>query len=175
MTHASQRRTRRTKRGSRHEVRAWLGKDLYDRLSREAAARELNLSQCVREILNSYFEIERERAGASTGSVRDGRTLDTQPFSAMLEATELRMSALLQERGEELAALDSTICVLAAMIQQAYLGLIARLPTIPKSERRERDQIARQALLAWLDSVEGVVQSNQSAVLHALEAARRGR
>ena len=31
------------------------------------------------------------------------------------------------------------------------------------------------AMFAWLDSVEGVVQSNQSAVLHALEAARRGR
>ncbi len=175
MAHASERRTRRIKRGSRHEVRAWLGKDLYDRLSREAAARELNLSQCMREILNSYFEIERERSDGLTGSARDGQTLDTQPFRVLLEATELRISALLQERGEELAALDSTICVLAAMIQQAYLGLVARLPTIPEFERPERDQIARQALRAWLDSVEGVVRSNESAVLRALEAARRGR
>lgn len=161
MGEARNRSKRRAKRGSRHEVRVWLGKDLYDRLSREAAARELNLSQCIRELLGSHFELEREWSPPWESS---SIAPDVPAAQSLFEALAERLTEPLREREENLAAIDTSVRTLAAMIQQAYLGVVARLPPIPESERAERHEAARRALDAWSETVLGVVRSGGASV-----------
>ena len=43
---------------ARHELRAWMDREGYERLLREAAARDLSTSKCVRECLHEYFSLK---------------------------------------------------------------------------------------------------------------------
>lgn len=168
MGEARNRSKRRAKRGSRHEVRVWLGKDLYDRLSREAAARELNLSQCIRELLSSHFELQGDWSAAWRDLPTGGGPTDVLGNQTLLRSVDERLTSLIGDSGDEFASIDAEVEVVAAMIQQAYLGIVARLPPLPDAEKDERHNAARRALDAWVESVADVCRGGGAVPLAAV-------
>ena len=165
---ASKTRSRRTRRGSRHEVRTWLGKDLFDRLSREAAARELNLSQCVRDLLREHFELQLEAAEVLAGRRPGDRSPQSSPVCALLEATEARISALLAECRAEVGDVESEVRLVASMVQQAYLGVLSRLPPFSSQERESLIESVQRSHKSWEESVATVFQEGGPRLLQVV-------
>ena len=137
--------------GARHEVRAWLSRDTYDRLSREASARHGTLSQAVRECLEEYFVLKQEIASALTpapgGETTTGEGM--RLAHALLDENARRIVSEIQRRDARLEALLEKIRLVGCMVDRAYLSLVARLPDVEPSLRAARLAAAEESTRRW--------------------------
>ena len=155
--HDRQERPVRLSQGrARHEIRVWLGRDLYDRVLREAAARGTTTSNCVREALDEYFVLKQQAAlalGVGAGEGDQPEATGRRLSHTLLDALEQRLVG--EIRGTEVQAdgLAEKIRLLACMIDQAYQGLVGRLPDVPAALRESRIAAADEATTRWRAAV----------------------
>lgn len=144
-------RRRRRSVGARHELRAWLSRDTYDRLSREASARHATLSHCVRECLDEYFGLKQEIASALTPSSGDAATSaeGMRLAHALLDENARRIVSEIERRDARLETLLDQIRRVGCMVDRAYLGLVARLPDIEPRLRAARLAEAEEKTRRW--------------------------
>ncbi len=137
--------------GARHEVRAWLSRDTYDRLGREASARHGTLSQSVRECLDEYFVLKQEIASALTPTPDEGATPGEgmRLAHALLDENARRIVAEIARRDARLEALLDKIGLVGCMVDRAYLSLVARLPDVEPSLRAARLAAAEEGTRRW--------------------------
>ena len=144
-------RRRQRSVGARHEVRVWLSRDTYDRVAREASARRGTLSQSVRECLEEYFLLKQEIASALTPSPGEGATTGegVRLAHALLDDQERRIVAEIERRDARLEAVLDHVRLVGCMVDQAYFGLVARLPDIEPGLRTARRAAAEEATRRW--------------------------
>jgi hypothetical protein len=141
---------------ARHEIRVWLGRDLYDRVLREAAARGTTTSHCVRECLDEYFVLKQQAAlalGIGSGGGRAPHAAGQRLSHALLDALEQRVVSEIRSTEVHLDGVAEKIRLLACMIDQAYQGLVGRLPEVPPDLREARIATAEEATRRWRRAV----------------------
>jgi hypothetical protein len=119
------------------ELRIWLGRELYERVSREAAIRGMSLSGVARTCLQEYFALRDELASSiedDTGG--QGIRSPSKTLHLLIAQAEARIRSGLQGQDEELAQIRRTLRKLEIMADQQYLGLMVHLPE-PSARRYE--------------------------------------
>lgn len=143
----------------RFEVRAYLGPDLHARVCVEAAARRQSLSHTVRAALTTYYTLSDEVVTAFDSveptSANEGRRTVTHK---LLGETEERLAATIDRQAERISRALDRLDLLAAMVDQLYLGLMVHLPEVPSDLRRaavangqRRHSLWRRAVVQLLE------------------------
>jgi hypothetical protein len=141
---------------ARHEIRVWLGRDLYDRVLREAAARGTTTSQCVRECLDEYFLLKQQAAlalGVGAEGADAPQAAGQRLSHALLDALEQRVVSEIRGTRVHLDGVGEKIRLLGCMIDQAYQGLVGRLPDVVPELREARIASVEQSTWRWRRAV----------------------
>jgi hypothetical protein len=142
-----------------HEVRVYVGGDLYERLVREAASRRITVSECVRADLGEFYAIKDELMAPL--EVRDGGgEVRRRIIHQLLAEMEMRLIAGLDRLSVEFGdAVARQSVLLASMIDQAYTGISVFLDgEIPAEARDARVESARLRITAWKNGVARLIQ-----------------
>jgi len=152
----------RRQRRSQFELRSYAGADLYERVLREAAARRLSISECVRTDLSEYYAIRDELTECV--HVHESEP-DGEPrkriVHTLLAEMETRLVAGLDRQG---AIFEESLNVLAWMIERSYLGLILHLPEVREGESDQRARSARLRHAAWKKEVRRCIEMDGPAI-----------
>lgn len=137
----------------RHEIRSMAGAELYSRLLREAAARGLTVSECVRRELEELYAFRDELGDALRIAGGDGAPARGL-FDAALKGLEGRMAGNFGAQLERLDRIERDLARLEAMIDRFYLGVMLHLEDVPEQLRAGRLKRASERHRAWLEVVE---------------------
>lgn len=147
---------------ARHEIRSFAGAELYSRLLREAAARGMTVSECVRRELEELYAFRDELGDALRIAGADGAPARGL-FDAALKGLEARLAGGF---GVQLARLERVALDLArleAMIDRFYLGVMLHLEDVPEQHRSARLKRASERHRAWLEVVERMAATSSGA------------
>ncbi len=139
----------------RHEIRSFAGTDLYGRLLREAAARNITVSECVRRELEELYAF-RDELGDALRIAGDEGTPARGLFDAALKGLEARLAGNFGAQMGRLDRIDRALARLEAMIDRFYLGVMLHLEDVPEQLRPARLKRASERHRAWLEVVERV-------------------
>lgn len=138
---------------ARHEIRSFAGAELYSRLLREAAARGMTVSECVRRELEELYAYRDEFGDALRIAGTDG-TPARGLFDAALKGLEARLAGNFGVQLERLERVTLDLARLEAMIDRFYLGVMLHLEDVPDQQRSARLKRASERHRAWLEVVE---------------------
>jgi hypothetical protein len=150
-------------RGKRrpYEVRAYVSRELYDRLLREAAARHLNVSECLRADLEEFYAIRDELASAVSAKAAEtspGRRI----MHTLLSEMEARIAADITSQAPRLLEIEKRLAQVAAMIDRHYAGMMLHLPEVPDSDAKARSTSALNRYRAWKRAVTELLQDDET-------------
>jgi hypothetical protein len=140
----------------RHEIRSFAGAELYGRLLREAAARGMTVSECVRRELEELYAFRDELGDALRIASGDGAPARGL-FDAALKGLEARLAGNFGAQLERLERVNTNLARLEAMIDRFYLGVMLHLEDVPEQLRSVRLKRASERHRAWLEVVERMV------------------
>lgn len=120
-----------------HRVRASIGSALYERILREAAARRLSVSHCIRVDLQELYAIRAELA-RPVEMTAPGPGKRSALLHRLLAKTETRLAADLGRQLGELDALRDAVRRLEVMLDRQYVGLMLYLPEVPAESEDTR-------------------------------------
>ncbi|MCZ7618411.1 MAG: hypothetical protein M5U32_08895 [Myxococcota bacterium] len=140
---------------ARYEIRSYAGAELYGRVVREAAARGMTVSECVRRELEDLYAYRDALADALRIAGDDGG-----PARGLLEAAlkglEARLVGNFAVQLQRLDRLISDQSRLEAMIDRFYLGVMLHLEDVPDHVRPARLKRAAERHRAWRDVVDRI-------------------
>jgi hypothetical protein len=143
----------------RHEVRAYVGHEVYSRLLREAAARGITVSQVIRNDLAEYYAIRDELAAPLEVQAGSNGEPARRIIHRLLNEMEVRLVASLDRlSGHFWESLEFQGILLASMIDQVYLGVMLHSPDVPEELRKERVRRGNDRHAAWRESVATLVR-----------------
>ena len=151
-----------------HELRAYVGADLYERLVREAASRRITVSECVRADLREFYAIKDELMAPL--EVRGGGgEVRRRIIHQLLAEVETRLIAGLDQLSVEFSnAVGRQSVLLASMIDQAYTGIMVFLDgEIPAEARDARVESARLRVTAWRNGVARLIEEGGPKLLQS--------
>jgi hypothetical protein len=138
----------------RHEVRAYVGVDLYERLVRETAARRITVAECLRRDLAAHYALRDELAEPFE---RDRRRSGERPLvHRLLGEMETRLAAELGTGADQRAEISAQITRVEAMIDRLYFGIMLHLAEVPDEARPARAASADERYRSWRKAVEGI-------------------
>lgn len=138
-------------RRSQYELRCYAGIDLYERVLREAAARRMSVSQCVRMDLSDYYAIRDELIGAvQVAETKSGGDVSRRIMHTLLAEMETRIVAGLDRQGSTFA---ESLNVIAWMIDAAVSSILCAFPDDRPGVYQPR-LTAGQRHQAWRTAVE---------------------
>ena len=146
----------------RHEIRSFAGAELYGRLLREAAARNITVSECVRRELEELYAF-RDELGDGLRIAGDDGTPARGLFDAALKGLEARLAGNFGAHLERLDRITSDLARLEAMIDRFYLGVMLHLEDVPEQLRPARLKRASERHRAWLEVVERIARAPSGA------------
>ena len=136
-----------------HRVRASVGSALYERILREAAARRLSVSHCIRLDLQELYAI-RDELARPIEMTAPGPGKRSALLHRLLAETETRLAADLGRQLGELDALRDAVRRLEVMLDRQYVGLMLYLPEVPAKSEDARARGALRRYEAWKEAVE---------------------
>jgi len=159
---------------ARNELRAWMDQEGYQRLLREAAARNVSASRCVRECLWEYFSLKDTMAlpPEVEANDRSGHRAGRRPAS-LLEAVELAITGALRQSQEQHHALLEKFRHLACMLDQAYQGIVVRLVQPDSATRDARIAYADESARRWRRAVAALHRDGGPRLVQQDHEARR--
>jgi len=110
-------------RRSQFELRCYADRDLYERVLREAAARRVSISECVRSDLSTYYAIQDELAGVvavDQSPARPGHRI----IHTLLAEMETRLVASMDRQS---SVFEESLRAVAWMIDRGLLMLLGKL------------------------------------------------
>jgi hypothetical protein len=126
----------------------------YERLLREAAARDLSASKCVRECLREYFALKDTMALPPHDSPKRGLDSSTAARPASLfEAVELAIAGALHESDRRTRVVLEKLSLLACMLDRSYEGIIAQMVEADSATREARIARASESTKRWRRAV----------------------
>ena len=146
---------------SQYEVRSYVPRDLYDRLLREAAARNLNVSQCVRADLEEFYAIRDEltlAVSARPAETAPGRRI----MHTLLAEMEARIAADVDLQTPRLLAIEQRLAQIASMIDRHYAGMMLHLPGVPDADAKARSTSALERHRAWKCAVRELLRDGET-------------
>jgi hypothetical protein len=111
-------------RRSQFELRCYAGPDLYERVLREAAARRVSVSECVRNDLSEYYAIQDELAGVVAVDQSPGARLGRRILHTLLAEMETRLVASMDRQS---SVFEESLRAVAWMIDRGLLMLMGEL------------------------------------------------
>jgi hypothetical protein len=113
-------------RRSQYELRCYAGIDLYERVLREAAARRMSVSQCVRLDLSDYYAIRDELIGAvQVAETKSSGDISRRIMHTLLAEMETRIIAGLDRQG---SIFEESLSALASMVDAAVFSILCAFP-----------------------------------------------
>jgi len=139
---------------ARSELRSWMDREGYERLLREAAARDLSASKCVRECLREYFALKDTMAlpPDAKADPASGSSPARRPAS-LFEAVEAAIAGALQESDRRTSAVLEKLRLLACMLDQAYQGIVVQMVEADPATREARIARATESAKRWRRAV----------------------
>ena len=156
----------------RHEVRVYVGVDLYERLVREATSRRITVSECVRTDLEEFYAIKDELMAPL--EVRDdGGEVRRWIIHQLLAEMEVRLIAGLDRLSVEFSdAVGRQSVILASMLHQAYTGIMLFLDGEISAEALDaRAESTRLRVRAWRNEVSRLVEEGGPKLLESASRA----
>ncbi len=153
---------------SQYEVRSYVPRDLYDRLLREAAARNLNVSQCVRADLEEFYAIRDEltlAVSVRTAEAAPGRRI----MHTLLAEMEARIAADVDSQTPRLLVIEQRLAQIASMIDRHYAGMMLHLPEVPDGDAKTRSTSALERHRAWKCAVRELLRDGETDTGHIAE------
>jgi len=123
----------------------------YERLLREAAARDLSASKCVRECLREYFALKDTMA--LPPSAEPTRTSPAVRPASLFEAIECAIAGALQEQDRRTNALLEKLRLLACMLDRSYEGIVVQMVEADPATREARIARATESTKRWRRAV----------------------
>ena len=160
------------RRRYRHEVRVYVGADLYERLVREAASRRITVSECVRTDLTEFYAIKDELMAPL--EVRDdGGEVRRRIIHQLLAEMERRIVAGLDRLSVEFSdAVGRQSVILGSMIDQAYTGIMLFLDGKISAEALDaRAESTRLRVRAWRNEVSRLFEEGGPKLLESASRA----
>jgi hypothetical protein len=136
-----------------HRVRASVGRELYERILREAASRRISVSHCIRMDLEELYAI-RDELSQPIEVTRSAGAARPRLIHRLLAETETRLAADLDRHLAEVAALGDAIRRLEAMLDRQYVGLMLYLPDVADELHDAHAKAALRRYEAWRRAVE---------------------
>jgi hypothetical protein len=145
-------------RRSQFELRCYAGRDLYERVLREAAARRVSVSECVRSDLSAYYAIQDELAGI----VAVDQSPAARPGSRILHVLLAEMeSRLVASTDRQSSVFEESLRAVAWMIDRGLLMLLGSLEEGSDGQPR-RPLTAFQRHDAWRTVVQEGLASGKA-------------
>ena len=144
-----------------HRVRSSIGRELYERLLREAASRRISVSNCIRMDLEELYAIRDELSQP----IEVTRSAAARPrlIHRLLAETETRLAADLDRHLAEVTALGDAIRRLEAMLDRQYVGLMLYLPDVADELHDDQAKVALRRYEAWRRAVEKLLDGGNKA------------
>jgi hypothetical protein len=154
-------------RAMRPPVRTHLESDDQERLDREAAARGVSVSQCIRDCLREYFALRAEVATAldGPGPTPGGDAAPTGLIHTLFARTEGRLVATLETCAEAVDRVRAEVRLVQTMLDRLTFLYLVHTPEVPAAQRDTalgsgtrrhaswRQAAVRMADDGWLDRV----------------------
>lgn len=134
----------------KYEIKAYVTKDIHQRISQEAANRNTTMANVIRDGIMQYFILREELATAietpgSLGESHSGKIIHT-----LLTRTEERIAIMINQLEKHFLETQNRIQLITNMIDQFYLDLMRYLPNIPENMISSANEIARMRHNKWL-------------------------
>jgi predicted transcriptional regulator len=151
----------------------------FQRLQREASARNVTLSSFARHALRDYLELKRELAETlaleeeksnENGATPANGSTAPRIIHTLLARTEERIAATIDGQAERISRLRDDMRTLAAMLDRAYLSYLAHTPEVGSEFRNTALSSARRRHEAWLRTVEAFLMAGGGEPAGTLEA-----
>ena len=145
-----------------HRVRASVGRELYERILREAASRRISVSHCIRMDLEELYAI-RDELSQPIEVNRSAGVAKPRLIHRLLAETETRLAADLDRHLVEVAALGDAVRRLEAMLDRQYVGLMLYLPDVADELHDDQAKVALRRYEAWRRAVEKLLDGGNKA------------
>lgn len=150
----------------RQPIRTHLDTDDQARLDREAAARGISVSQCIRDCLREYFALRAEVATALDAPAQGRQGEASERFiHTLLARMEGRVVASLDACVDAVGRIRADVQVVHAMLDRLVFLYLVHTPEVPAAQRDAalgsgtrrhaswRQAAVRMAHDGWLDRV----------------------
>lgn len=138
----------------KHELRAYVKATEYKRIEKEAVSRGLSVSKTVRDCLTEYLNLRQKLATAVEKPGRAGEEHSGTIILTLLARTEERLAATIENQAEHTRQLQDQVCVITAMIDRLYLGIMQHLPEIPDNIADGAVAGAKRRHRKWMSAIE---------------------
>lgn len=139
-----------------YRIRSSVSSALYERILREAAARRLSVSRCIRADLQELYAIRDELARPiQVAPAEPGKK--SALLHRLLAETETRLAADLGRQIGELESLRSAVRRIEVMLDRQYAGLMLYLPDVPENREDARARGAHRRYEAWKEAVRNLL------------------
>ena len=145
-----------------HRVRSSIGRELYERLLREAASRRISVSHCIRMDLEELYAI-RDELSQPIELTRSAGAAKPRLIHLLLAETETRLAADLDRHLAEVGALGDAVRRLEAMLDRQYVGLMLYLPDVADELHDDQAKVALRRYEAWRRAVEKLLDGDNKA------------
>ena len=145
-----------------HRVRSSIGRELYERLLREAASRRISVSHCIRMDLEELYAI-RDELSQPIELTRSAGAAKPRLIHRLLAETETRLAADLDRHLAEVTALGDVTRRLEAMLDRQYVGLMLYLPDVADELHDDQAKVALRRYEAWRRAVEKLLDGGNKA------------
>ena len=145
-----------------HRVRSSIGRELYERLLREAASRRISVSHCIRMDLEELYAI-RDELSQPIEFTRSAGAAKPRLIHRLLAETETRLAADLDRHLAEVGALGDAVRRLEAMLDRQYVGLMLYLPDVAEELHDAQAKAAHRRYEAWRRAVEKLLDGDNKA------------
>lgn len=129
----------------------------FQRLQREASARNVTLSSYVRRAIREYLELKVELAETLSpeGAKPNGNGASSpRIIHTLLARTEERIAATIDGQAERISRLREDLRTVAAMIDRAVFSYLAHTPEVDPELRPVALATGKRRHIAWLGAVE---------------------
>ena len=143
-----------------HQVRTYLGTELYERVLREAAVQRCSVSECIHDALQELYAIRDELNRPLDLGKRKGSKAGPLAHRLMAQLEE-RMTGGLSRQLDEIHSLAERLRRLEAMADRQYVSLMLYLPDVGEDEAEDRSARANRRYQAWRRAVEKTLDSSK--------------
>src|SRR5262245_922619 len=133
-------------------LRTHLTAEDHQHLEREAAARGVTVSQCMRDCLHEYFAFRAELATA-LDTPREATNKPTGLIHSLLAHTEGRLSAALDAQAGAMARGRAEVRVVQAMLDRLAFLYLTHTPEVPLAQREAAMAAGTRRHAAWRRAV----------------------
>ena len=151
-----------------HRVRSSIGRELYERLLREAASRRISVSHCIRMDLEELYAI-RDELSQPIELTRSAGAAKPRLIHRLLAETETRLAADLDRHLAEVGALGDAVRRLEAMLDRHYASMMLHLPEVPDGDAKAGSTSALERHRAWKCAVRELLRDGETGPGHIAE------